>query len=53
MGFHIASFNANGLLDRRKRIEVFALAKAKNVDVLFLQETHVHNKKTAGTFDRD
>ena len=53
MGLHIVTYNANGLLDHHKRKEVFALAKAKNVDILFLQETHVHCNKVALEFNRD
>ena len=53
MGLHSQPYDhVNGLLDRKKRIEIFALAKAKNI-VLFLQETHVHYKKIANIFYRD
>ena len=53
MGLHIVTYNANGLLDHHKQKEVFALAKAKNVDILFLQETHVHCNKVALEFNQD
>ena len=53
MALNIISYNVNGLLDKAKRQEVFALAKANNVDILLLQETHVHNFKEATLFDQD
>ena len=51
MGLHIVTFNANGLLDRKKRQEVFSLSKAKNVDILILQETHVYCRQEALRFE--
>ena len=53
MSLHIVTYNANGLLNHHKRKEVLALAKAKNVDILFLQETHVHCNKVALEFNHD
>ena len=53
MGLHIVTFNANGLLDRKKRQEVFSLSKAKNVDILILQETHVFCRQEALKFEQD
>ena len=53
MGLHVITYNANGLLDTRKRQEVFELARAKNVDILILQETHVHCQKEAAKFEKD
>ena len=53
MGLHIITYNANGLLDKQKRQGVFELAKAKNVDILILQETHVHCQKEAAKFEKD
>lgn len=34
------SLNINGARDFRKRVQAFELMKHKNIDVLFLQETH-------------
>ena len=53
MGLHIITYNANGLLDKQKRQGVFELGKAKNVDILILQETHVHYQKEAAKFEKD
>ncbi len=53
MGLHIISYNVNGIKDSSKRKKVFALAKANNVDILLLQETHCCNIKDREQFDAD
>ncbi len=41
------SLNINGARDFRKRVQAFELMKHKNIDVLFLQETHSDIDNTA------
>ncbi len=38
--FKISSLNVNGARDVNKRAQVYELMKLKNIDVMFLQETH-------------
>ena len=40
---NILSFNANGLADRKKRLDVFDFLKNKNPNIVLLQETHWTN----------
>ncbi|KAL2076888.1 hypothetical protein ACEWY4_027518 [Coilia grayii] len=38
--FHVATLNMNGARNSMKRMELFETMKQKNIDVMFLQETH-------------
>ena len=40
----VASYNVRGLLNNVKQREIFHYLHKKNLDVLFLQETHSHKK---------
>ena len=40
---NIISFNANGLADYKKRIDVFDFLKSKKPSIVLLQETHWTN----------
>ena len=39
------SINAMGLHDNRKRRNIFQWLKTQNLDIIFLQETHIYQKK--------
>ena len=41
----LATFNVNGLKDRKKRKALFTKFRASNYDIIFLQETHCHHKQ--------
>lgn len=36
----IASYNCNGLAEKKKRNQIFTWLKMKNYSIIFLQETH-------------
>lgn len=44
--FRIASLNVNGARDVRKRLEIYEVVRQKQIDVLFMQETHSDDKNT-------
>ena len=46
-GLKIASLNCEGLHDRRKQVLVRDYCRAENINVLFLQETHINSEKLA------
>lgn len=43
----VATLNVNGARNSVKRMEVYDLMRQKQLDVLFLQETHSDDKNTA------
>ena len=49
----IVTINCRGLGNFRKRKRIFQILKSTNVDVCFLQETHVYNNKVAHTYSKD
>ena len=49
----IVTLNCRGLGNFRKRKHIFQILKSSNVDVCFLQETHVYNNKVAHTYSKE
>ena len=49
----IVTLNCRGLGNFRKRNHICQILKTTNVDVCFLQETHVYNNKVADMYSKD
>ena len=49
----IVTLNCRGLGNFRKRKHIFQILKSSNVDVCFLQETHVYNNTVAHTYSKE
>jgi len=43
----IATLNVNGFKNYHKREKVFEICKVKNLDIVFIQETHICEKREA------
>ena len=49
----IVSLNCRGLGDFHKRKQIGQILNSSNVDVCFLQETHVYNNNVADIYSKD